>query len=130
MTNQHPITPPPELVQQWSDAHWRLSMTDQHPITPPLELVQQWSDSSPIQHSDESWAYELFIADQAARWSSDQELEACVDFVQYEADWNTAEKLRAARRPKPPSLKERLSKAIVDGDEREALKLLEALSDD
>jgi hypothetical protein len=36
----------------------------------------------------------------------------------------------AGRRPNPPSLKENLKKAILDGDERLALKLLEQLSDD
>jgi hypothetical protein len=40
-------------------------------------------------------------ATELAQQIADQELEACVDFVQYEADWNTAEKLRAARRPSP-----------------------------
>ena len=74
----------------------------EHSITPPPELVQQWAISSPIQCSDESWAYELFIAHQAARWGADQELEACCA----EVSWFTADKLRAARRPKPPSLKE------------------------
>jgi len=38
-------------------------MTQQHPNTPTLELVQQWADS------DESWAYELYIAHQAAQWA-------------------------------------------------------------
>jgi hypothetical protein len=78
-----------------------------HPITPPPELVQQWSVSSPIQHSDESWAYELFIAHQAAQWGADQELEACVSFV-YDnelCDPDFYNNLCNARRPKPPSLK-------------------------
>ena len=93
-------------------------MTDQHPITPLLELVQQWSDSSPIQHSDESWAYELFIADQAAQWGADQELEACCALID---DWGLDEAdLRAARRPKPLSLKEQaltaLDDAVMRGD--------------
>ena len=76
----------------------------EHPITPPPELVQQWAISSPIQCSDESWAYELFIAHQAARWGADQELEACCEWVQGYAECGDA--LRLARRPKPPSLKE------------------------
>ena len=89
-------------------------MTD-HPITPPYELVEKWATSSPIQYSDESWAYELFIAHQAARWGADHELEACCewllkdpathDLVGREARYLDFE-LRAARRPKPPSLKE------------------------
>jgi hypothetical protein len=70
-----------------------------HPITPPPELVQQWADMLAT-HTDT----EVFSA--TAQWGADQELEACVEFVQYEADWNTAGKLRAARRPKTQSLKE------------------------
>jgi hypothetical protein len=81
-----------------------------HPITPPAELVQQWAKSSPIQHSDESWAYELFIAHHTAQWGADQELEACCEWVEKTIpSWapNTLnEQLRAARRPNPPSLKE------------------------
>jgi hypothetical protein len=80
-------------------------MTD-HPITPPPELVQQWSVSSPIQHSDESWAYELFIAHQAAQWGADQELEACCAEMLWQEGSSLAAKLRDRRRPKPPSLKE------------------------
>jgi len=79
-----------------------------HPITPPALLVEQWLrewKTLGVRHADpvKSTSY---VATEAAQWGADQELEACVDFVQYEADWNTAEKLRAARRPKPPSLKE------------------------
>ena len=75
----------------------------EHPITPPDELVQQWrhqwvclpdQDCGPdLQH---------YIATQAAQWGADQELESCCA----EVPWYTADKLRAARRPKPPSLKE------------------------
>ena len=66
-------------------------------ITPPPELAQEW-------YNDKTDYF--FDINRAAQWGADQELEACVDFVQYEADWNTAEKLRAARRSKPPTLKE------------------------
>ena len=73
-----------------------------HPITPPIELARQWSVSSPIQHSDESWAYELFIAHQAARWGADQELEACCEWLDkhiYHPGYElVAGRLRAARR--------------------------------
>jgi hypothetical protein len=86
----------------------------EHPITPPLELVQQWASDSPIQANDENWAYELYIAHQAARWGADQELEACVQHVR-DHQWgfvgrsngtkvHTAVDLQLARRPKPPSL--------------------------
>jgi hypothetical protein len=51
-------------------------MTNQHPITPPFDLVKQWAKESLMELSEDSWAYELFIAHQAARWGADQELEA------------------------------------------------------
>ena len=78
----------------------------EHPITPPPELVGQWADSSPIQYSDELWAYELFIAHQAARWGADKELEACIEWLDFYSSATDARDLRLARRPKPPSLKE------------------------
>ena len=86
-------------------------MSNQHPITPPPELVQQWSVSSPIQPSDKSWAYELFIAHQAAQWGAAQELEACCEWLGplgIKGGYN----LRRARRPKPPSLKEQALTAL------------------
>lgn len=50
-------------------------------------------------------AYERHIATQAARWGADTELEACTTWVAIES-LQAAKELRAARRPKPPSLKE------------------------
>ena len=49
-------------------------MTDQHPITPPPELVQQWADmlSSRSDHA---------VFTMAAQWGADQELEACVEWL-------------------------------------------------
>jgi hypothetical protein len=69
-----------------------------HPITPLPELVQQWIN-------EEDGLTAGHIANRAAQWGADQELEACCallvqqgfDFVDY---------LHAARRPKPPSLKQ------------------------
>jgi hypothetical protein len=86
-------------------------MTD--PITPPPELVQEWACASPIQHNDESWAYELFIAHRAAQWGADQELEACCEWLNYFGYSGLGRELPAARRPKPPSLKEQ-SLALID----------------
>jgi hypothetical protein len=77
-----------------------------HPITPPPELVQQWANESPMECSAESWAYELFIAHHAAQWGADQELEACLSEVSFLNSKALADPVRAARRPKPPSLKE------------------------
>jgi len=81
-------------------------------FTPPLLLVQQWVRASPLLHSDTSWAYELFITQQAARWGADQELEACVSYVDNMISGNKARALRATRRPKPPSLKEQALAAL------------------
>jgi hypothetical protein len=77
---------------------------DKHPITPPPELVQQWATASPVQSSDENWAYEMFIAHHAAQWGANQELEACCNWVAVESI-AAATELRSWRRPKPPSLK-------------------------
>jgi hypothetical protein len=46
------------------------------------------------------------IATQAAQWGADQELEACCEWLKEGWDEIRADKLRAARRPKTPSLKE------------------------
>jgi hypothetical protein len=52
-------------------------MTTEHPITPPPELVQQWYDNmGPDPGPFESFA----IA--AARWGADQELEACCKLLE------------------------------------------------
>jgi len=83
-------------------------MTDQHPIiAPPPELVQQWMKEF-SQPNDPRWQeYEQDIATCAAQWGADQELEACCEWAN-ETGWQGAgDELRAARRPKPKSLKEK-----------------------
>ena len=91
MTNQeHPITLPPKLVQQW--------------------VAEIWHEGTPVRValSDEH------IATRAAQWGANQELEACIDWLanarNHTLSWNEATNysanLRAARRPKPLSLKE------------------------
>jgi hypothetical protein len=84
-------------------------MTTPNPITPPPELLREWCRSS-REHEDleQFWRY---IATQAAQWGADQELEACVEWFQefYKTEsWvkHDLKHFRAARRPKPPSLKE------------------------
>ena len=52
-------------------------------------------------------------ATQAARWGADQELEACCTELHVRgAAMQMIEFLRAARRPKPPSLKEQALTAL------------------
>ena len=89
----------------------------QHPIIPPPELVEEWRRSSPT-YAAANNVYERHIATQAARWGADQELEACCALMD---DWGLDETdLRFARRPKPPSLKEQaleaLDDAVIRGD--------------
>ena len=86
-------------------------MTNQHPITPPPELVKQWEEQFLERPTINGCWIQSYIATQAAQWGADQELEACVKWVSeycpYFGDYPLPEdKLRAARSPKPPSLKE------------------------
>jgi len=89
-------------------------MSTEHPITPPPELAEQWANDRPLLGADTQ--LHIYIATKAAQWGADQELKACcqslydrfaspvhqAQFLAQELrDW-----LRAARRPKPPSLKE------------------------
>ena len=90
MTN-HPITPPPELVQQW--------------------VAEIWHEGTPVRVS----LSDEHIATRAAQWGADQELEACCEILRGEFNYHhIAEPLRAARRPKPPSLAEQALKALQD----------------
>ena len=86
-------------------------MTNQHPITPPPELVQQWIKQGVGRPP--STDYMTHFANCAAQWGADQELEACVEWlgdapVVYNdnGDLHPGSYLRDARRPKPQSLKE------------------------
>jgi hypothetical protein len=84
----------------------------QHPITPPPELVQQWYDDA-RDASVNTPQIEKLVATRAAQWGADQELEACCDWLEQNCDqWKLPYSLRAARRPKPPSLKEQALKAL------------------
>jgi hypothetical protein len=108
-------------------------MTDQHPITPPRELVKEWiaeiwHEGTPVQVAQS----DLHLANHAAQWGYDQrgevneaklqqardeELEACISWMKKMGYWGedgqAISLLRAARRPKPPSLKEQ-ALAVLD----------------
>jgi hypothetical protein len=79
-------------------------MTNQHPIMPP-ELVEQWCNNPRL-----TWLERLSLAYAAG---ADQELEACCEYIAMKGKWfadshfrlDEIKELRAARRPKPPSLK-------------------------
>ena len=79
-----------------------------HPITPPPELVQQWWDDT----HGAFYEFEAVTAI-AAQWGADQELEACCVWVNSVDDDDCfGANLRTARRPKPPSLKEQALEAL------------------
>ena len=95
------------------------------PIAPPPELVQQW-----IQQS--TTAAEVFNA--AAQWGADTELEACCEWLDKEGWSGESRQLRAARRLKPPSLKEQAIAVLEDAELDAAhyniiLRALEQLDD-
>jgi hypothetical protein len=79
----------------------------EHPITPLPELVRQW-----LSEEYERGLAADHLATQAARWGSDQELQACCEWMKLEGHEHEHEALLAARRPKPLSLKEQALKAL------------------
>lgn len=83
-------------------------MTD-HPITPPPELVEQWYNECP----EANEASLPFVATQAARWGADQQLDQDAKWLDTNALFShnltitpSGGALRQVMRPKPPSLKE------------------------
>lgn len=70
-------------------------VADGHPITPPEEMCAHLLGSGKT-------FYEMLI--EAARWGADTELEACCHEVQNM--YSGGSRLRASRRPKPPTLKQ------------------------
>jgi hypothetical protein len=105
-------------------------MTNEHPITPPPELVHQWVDML-SSRSDQA------VFTMAAQWGADQELEACCECIPKRTSWD-AERLYAARRPKPPTLKEQALAVLMaleidepgyEGTYNTIRRALEALDD-
>ena len=99
-------------------------MTQQrHPITPPPELVQHWSDEA-LTASGMLEVKKKFAA-LAAQWGADTELEACCALLEVSDD-NARDFLQSTRRPKPPSLKEQALQALdcCSCDEADSWKLI------
>jgi hypothetical protein len=78
-------------------------MTQQHPITPPPELVQQWLEEADTFRYLIKEVHQ-HIATRAAQWGADQELEACCEWLNRQGRFVISKELRAARRPKPLTL--------------------------
>ncbi len=104
------------------------TMSEQHPITPPPELLKHWED----QHFDEGENYDVMLI-QAYQAGADQELEACCRWLNggSKIDYDYAVLLRRARRPKPPSLKEQalieFDSLLGDAKDEGAALILRAL---
>jgi hypothetical protein len=93
-------------------------MTDSPITPPPLELVLQWiGEHFDCTAGGELSDLELFLTVRAAQWGADQELEACCEWLEQQTLCGHQDLLpsfRAARRPKPPSLKEQALQALND----------------
>jgi hypothetical protein len=88
-----------------------------HPITPPPELVQQWAVDWHCSSNTNGNGFTRFVATCAAQWGADQELEACCEWLgepEHSRRARGASELRAARRPQPPSLKEQALQALSE----------------
>ena len=100
-------------------------MTDQHPITPPPELKQQLRENAPRYHINGSECREHWLIEHACQWgydqrgevneaklqqARDQELEACCELL--DSLGGDGEMIRRYRRPKAPSLKEQAWKLL------------------
>ena len=88
-------------------------LTDQHPITPPPELVQQWWQAT-MPNIETSVKDQLCT--QAARWGADQQLNADCEWLYRRCLISGAEELRAAMRPRPLSLVEQALEALDQAD--------------
>lgn len=86
----------------------------QHSITPNPEQIYLWQNDWKLSSYEPGITEIIYVATQAARWGADQELEACCEFLDDNelCDPNFHKDLRAARRPKPPSLKEQALDAL------------------
>jgi hypothetical protein len=95
-----------------------------HPITPPPELVEQWYDACILEGAI-TYDEHRFAAF-AAQWGADQELEKCVQYLLCDAPLfvtpdervDCVSGLRKTRRPKPPSLKEQALALLQPGEPR------------
>ena len=112
MTDQHPITPPPELVQQWA---YMLSSRSDHAV---FSLAARWGSDQELKACCD------YIGGEG-KWFANP--------------WHRLAELRAARRPKPPSPKEEAlrvlenlieTRRIVDPEYQALRHALEALPND
>jgi hypothetical protein len=78
-------------------------------------LFTEWLDEA-MRHTSlnaKPGTVAAMVADRAAQWGADQELEACCEWLRSQHHSDTwPNRLRAARRPKPPTLAEQGCNAL------------------
>lgn len=113
-------------------------MSTQHPITSPDELVTSLRDSAPYGLWETNAPRERWLINHAYAAGADMEPEACIEWLVLNGYGEAASRLRIARRPKPPSLKEQALHELADVYDRDRIddstydtirRALEALND-
>ena len=99
MSNHSPIPSlPPELVEQWRATPEYTDLSEKlFLVTLTTKRLQD-------------------IATAAARWGADQELDACVEWLDRNSPVIGGFHLRIDRRPKPPTLKEQALDALREAE--------------
>ena len=85
-----------------------------HPVKVPAELFTEWLNEAMAKTSlnAKPGTVAAIMADRAAQWGADQELEACCEWLRSKDILEPAiDALRTTRRPKPPTLAEQALKA-------------------
>jgi hypothetical protein len=99
MTNQHPITPPPELVDQWREE------------TCPFFHLGGINDLA-TQSAQWGWDQRGTANEAELQEARDEELKACREWLEERNFFTLAEAICNDRRPKPPTLKEQALKTV------------------
>ena len=91
-------------------------------MKPSAEQIDDWTSDAFLEFpEDESSdlvdlqdARDEYLATHAAQWAADAQLEKCCEWL-YEESWRgLSNQLRAAMRPKPPSLKQQALSVLDD----------------
>jgi hypothetical protein len=99
----------------------------QHPITPTPELVQEWWEST-IPNQSTSVKISAQRCTKAAQWGADQELTACLRYAG--ANGLSLTRMQAARRPKQPSLKEQALQVLASAPGPDYFRVMTVLNAD
>ena len=96
---------------------------------PSYKLVQRLMHESgfPVADPNDEMAFPqakfMKLASRLIQYGADQELEACVELLEKWGFNNTTTRLRTARRPEPPSLKEQALYALDEAESSGCLHL-------